>query len=364
MALAKGGSARALLSNLKLAQLRDIAISTGVNSSGTKPSLIASLQHELAKDNLSGLPEARTNGVQHTYSKKTVSKQATNYLGSGEYEYYHVLSIDMGIRNLAYCRMLVPRKTMSTSRMIPIIKEWLRVAVSGQPSPSMSQASYDAAPLRTPKEAFDPLTYSRLARSLIDSLLTSTSSSSFGPVTHVLIERQRYRSMSSSSVQEWTLRVNMFEAMLYAVLCTLSEQGLWEGSIWPVQPSKVWGYWTEILGRTDTLKADTKGSKAQKTKKAKIDTVGRWLQASDDTDSSSSVAYTKQDQQVAFEDASMETRQRYLEKWKGKRGSNEIGKLDDLADCLLQGVAWIRWEETKRRLLGKGGIEKFLRESM
>ena len=363
MAVARAGSARALLSTLKLAQLRDIAISTGVNSSGTKPSLIASLHDELARDNLSKSVQTKNDGLQHSYSNRSISKQATNYVGSGEYEHYHVLSIDMGIRNLAYCRMLVPRRTTPSSKMIPTVKEWLRIAVSTQPSPSISQASSDAEPLATAKEAFDPLTYSRLARSLIGTLLTPTSSS-FGPVTHVLIERQRYRSMSSSSVQEWTLRVNMFEAMLYAVLCTLSERKLWEGCVWPVQPSKVWGYWTEILDGTDTLKADAKGSKAQRTKKAKIDTVGRWLQASDDKETSSSGAYTKQDQQVTFEDASMETRQRYLEKWKGKRGSNEIGKLDDLADCLLQGVAWIRWEETKRRLLRKGGIEKFLQESI
>jgi cruciform cutting endonuclease 1 len=31
-----------------------------------------------------------------------------------------------------------------------------------------------------------------------------------------------------------------------------------------------------------------------------------------------------------------------------------MGKLDDLADCLLQGMAWIEWEENKRKALEHG----------
>jgi len=42
----------------------------------------------------------------------------------------------------------------------------------------------------------------------------------------------------------------------------------------------------------------------------------------------------------------------------GRREDGEagIGKLDDLADCLLQGVAWVKWQENKRLLLD-GGVD-------
>jgi cruciform cutting endonuclease 1 len=62
----------------------------------------------------------------------------------------------------------------------------------------------------------------------------------------------------------------------------------------------------------------------------------------------------------------------YKEKWERIPGRRKIGvlgvevgdgekmgKLDDLADCLLQGMAWVKWEENKRLLL-KNGVEALL----
>jgi cruciform cutting endonuclease 1 len=71
---------------------------------------------------------------------------------------------------------------------------------------------------------------------------------------------------------------------------------------------------------------------------------------------------------VKFGNESIEDMARaYKEKWERIPGRRKIGvlgvgvgdgekmgKLDDLADCLLQGMAWVQWEENKRLLLKKG----------
>ena len=131
----------------------------------------------------------------------------------------------------------------------------------------------------------------------------------------------------------------MFEAMLYAVLKTLSSQGVWEGSVWPVAPAKVIGFWVG-----DGVKEGS-GSKAQKTKTMKMELVGRWL---------------VEGERVELEGQAKEMGEMYCGRRMGKRkgakekGEREIGKLDDLADCFLQGVAWLKWEENRRKVLTEG----------
>ena len=369
MASTRASSNLSLLKTLKAAQLRSIAIATGINSGGTKPILAAYLLDELLKDPFPQTIVASNQGlnVQSKNGEDKRQSKGAEEMAEGQ-QYQHVLSIDMGIRNLAYCRMLVPpvknklatASTKSLSRIIPTITEWKRVAVASYSASSLAVSSKDN-PAPAAKEPFDPLTYSRLAHSLIATLL-QPSPSPIGPVTHILIERQRYRSMGSSSVQEWTLRVNMFEAMLYAVLCTLSETGNWKGRVWPVQPSKVWGYWSEGAEREKEAEVEGRGSKAGRTKKEKIAKVGQWLVASDSGLRQPQQSGFRGDYQINLNGGGKETMQKYLEKWKGKRGNGDVGKLDDLADCVLQGVAWVRWEETKKRILQKGGLESFLEE--
>jgi cruciform cutting endonuclease 1 len=53
----------------------------------------------------------------------------------------------------------------------------------------------------------------------------------------------------------------------------------------------------------------------------------------------------------------------YLERWSGKRSSDtqwRIEKLDDLADCLLQGLTWLEWQ-VRRAHLAKDGVEELAR---
>lgn len=156
----------------------------------------------------------------------------------------------------------------------------------------------------------------------------------------------------------------MFEAMLWAVAETLRREGRWEGRVWGVEPGRVGGWWVgdgkgggkgegkregegeEVGEGKEGRKGREKGEGARKAKQGKEDKiklVRRWL-------SEGGV--------VALEGAAEEMGEAYLKKGdKGKKrvaGEEKMGKLDDLADCMLQGMAWVRWEENRKRILEEG----------
>lgn len=166
----------------------------------------------------------------------------------------------------------------------------------------------------------------------------------------------------------------MFESILYAVLCTLKEEGVWRGEVRSIMPGKVGPFWVgeedsvptpagsgedgDGLGEGCGVKKKIRKSQSTKirNKGLKIDLVRSWLESGDVV-------------QLGNEGVE-EMARAYREKWdrlpgakKGRRGAVEegekMGKLDDLADSLLQGVAWVKWEENKR-LLGKYGVEALL----
>jgi len=154
----------------------------------------------------------------------------------------------------------------------------------------------------------------------------------------------------------------MFESMLYAVLQTLKREKIWDGTVIPITPGKVGPFWLESgqdvaipLGARAKLR-NTKSAKLLN-KGAKIDLVKSWLEAKEKVTLGTSEAES--------------TAHAYLEKWHrlpGRAKSKNLtksdkvgeveanGKLDDLADSLLQGMAWIQWEKNKRKVL-KNGIE-------
>lgn len=327
------------LSSCTNAQLGTLAKAVGVNSSGTKAILISQLLDNLPKGNFR-------------------LKSARDALQ----EPCRILSIDMGIRNLAYCCITLPhtgRRTV-TDFARPVVHEWTRIAI-GEES-TKSKRVTDLAPEKTieeveqickvtlsnPKEAFDPATYSQHAYDLVTTLLNHLKP------THILIERQRFRSMGGSAVQEWTLRVNMFEAMIYAVLKTFSESGFWEGDVHPIVPSKVSNFW--IMGKQAALQ-EGPGSKSAKTKTAKIDLVTRWLEDGgrfqlDGAAAQLGEAYLRKKTRKG---KSSSVKQKTLSEFKALPVAQDlVEKLDDLADCLLQGMAWIKWEENRRLIMAKG----------
>ncbi|MCJ1336820.1 hypothetical protein MMC09_002098 [Bachmanniomyces sp. S44760] len=304
-----------------MAKLRPIAISIGVNSTGKKDQLVSRISEDLQ-------------------TKRWSAQDCSPSDGRGR-----LISIDMGIRNLAYCRIAVlPRRACRTSaNSIPFVEDWQRIAVSEQVKVVTSNES---GLLANTKESFDPALYSEHAYELVTTLLTPKPQPS-----HILIERQRFRSMGGSAVQEWTLRVNMFESMLYAVLETFRQQGLWKGRVWPIAPSKVNKYWLpEDKVEVDRTQSKGRIHDTKTAKREKINLVRSWLEDKN---------------KIAFVGPTEKVRQDFLSKAERKKRANAsqpigqastsaIGKLDDLADCLLQGIAWVEWEENRRLVSAKG----------
>lgn len=339
-----------MLSSLKASQLKTVAFLTGCASMPTKREMQLLLESHLQAPRL---PSRNT----------------------------RILSIDMGIRNLAYCVIDVPNQStaeIAGDRQQSLIRgenrlhitAWKKLDLLDQSTleedgdgkrttdPFLtlqddSSASSNVLPTQM-KNMFTPSSLSRISYRVAYQLLTHKP-------TTILIERQRFRSGGGSAIQEWTVRVNMMESMLWACFETLkhtrqSRQPAFP-TVYEVNPARVAKFWTD--GRHVPLCADehvfttTTGvvtdfetpGRGKIAKSEKISIVQDWLTS-------------KGDWKVVpeFSNGTSEVAKSFLPKksLKGQRSAAAAephGKLDDLADCLLQGAAWVRWEENRRRLV-------------
>ena len=176
--------------------------------------------------------------------------------------------------------------------------------------------------------------------------------------------------MGSAAVQEWTVRVNLLEGMLHAVLRTLREERRWAGEVEGVSPARVGAFWLDGRERILDEEMDSVGAaKKVTTKMLKIDCLGAMLRGV------GQVGHGEEGQSVV-KMGSTEVEKvvvAFLRRWDGLRrrvglgtgqgetrageGAREggmevekLGKLDDLADCLLQALAWVKWQENARTL--------------
>ncbi|PYH93718.1 hypothetical protein BO71DRAFT_484326 [Aspergillus ellipticus CBS 707.79] len=405
-----------------------------------------------------------------------------------------ILSIDMGIRNFAFAHLLVspppsspppsspsPSPSLSPSlspSAAPLtsssssdadtdayaneadeapptpqpkitLNAWRRLSISdigeelvlpptptpNTPPPSSSNGESitdpNATPTPTPTEppTFTPAIYARHAYAVITALLDT-----YRP-THVLIERQRFRTGGGAAVQEWTLRVGVFEGMLHAVLfavgrererqrqrqlelelelelrCERQRQGQGQGQgqvrreplvgsaggggaagtglglglgldpaprVWAVEPARVSRFWTEGegvgvgVGAGGEVKGKGKGKVKKRAKEVKYMKIGEGEGSADGDGGAGREVSVGGDKEVRdLVDA-------FLGRWEGRKGRNgkrtgkgkrkgrtevdgeeaeeddvDIGKLDDLADCLVQGVTWVEWQVRREKVLRK-----------
>ncbi|KAJ5143941.1 uncharacterized protein N7515_002728 [Penicillium bovifimosum] len=429
------------LACLKSAQLQRIARATGIQSSGTKGVLVERIAAELTLQSQSqsqsqSQVSASGDGAVDTVSGSgtTVSqdrrqvepgsissgirirpRSRQDALPTSNTKPWSILSIDMGIQNLAFAHLLVPRsesKGIIDAQPALELTAWHRLALSeistlslpgsddGIDKPvigdrrTIPEAEAEVAndqPAKSRQEkdkpSFSPDLYAAAAYTLISSLLTA-----YRP-THVLIERQRFRSGGGSAVQEWTLRVGVLEGMLYAVLHTLRHEGKYADVVVEgVEPKRVVRYWLEGEENGDMDKKE-KGERltARDVKKAKIDLVGRWISAAIlGADGSQGLESGVEGSKIVLADRARcpvvhGVADAYLRKWQGRMvkkvkgrakstrartlsssstGSSgsaindevvpDLGKLDDLADCLLQSVTWVEWQVMRDRIARDG----------
>ncbi|KEF61782.1 uncharacterized protein A1O9_03352 [Exophiala aquamarina CBS 119918] len=316
------------LETLTLSQLQRLAVLIGSACSGTKPVRIA------------GIREAITQVGQ--YQKPDVELS--------------LLSIDMGIRNLAFTHIKAPVLLGSEGLYQygkPKIEAWQRLTVlnpqgmpravrsgksstgedgdgSGPPSPQTA---------KTGKESFEPIDFAMHAYKFIDHMLTK-----YKP-NQILIERQRFRTGGQAAVQEWTIRVGVFEGMLYAVLRTLAEERKLQLQVEPISPGRVNRSWLQDSKSPGVVQG--KRSSSRDVKQAKIRLVCEMLE-----EKGTKSHFTVSKHLRPFTDA-------FLSAWKKETRAkkftvNGIGKLDDLADSLLQGLAWINWQNNRVQVTSLG----------
>ena len=341
--------ANSVLPGLKNNQLKLLAFHAGLPLTGTKPVLSSQIYDAVNKPQLTG------------------------------HDAYRLISIDMGIRNLAYCILDVKDQSLkqSSSTQVDVINQgpeslfeeltqrqgntvslinvskWTRIEVAskGQFKPALSDDTGDKLEKNSKisNDAFTPLQMAPLAYDLVMNYFLPHAP------THILIERQRHRSGGASAVLEWTFRVNMLESMIYAILFALGrtqKAPTVNPSVIPMDPKRVDNYWTSAdylatisrdLSVGQKSMANLKrprGSKAEKVDR--ISVARSWLESLRlNTESEAGEARS-----LLLEGRKQRTKKLQME------GENGLGsrKMDDLADCLLQGVAFIEWEVNRRRI--------------
>ncbi|KAI0161493.1 mitochondrial resolvase Ydc2 [Xylariaceae sp. FL1272] len=352
-------------SKLRVAELKNIALYCGLPRTGTKPELVKRLQ-----------------AAQSATTPAARSKTSTGPI---------VLSIDLGIRNFAFSLMTLapsvsspsgtrgkrqknkksPLPVLETTPRSPVairLHAWQRLSLL-EPSGGLlpKNDDQDEASLRPEAPNFSPPALAKITNTFLQATVLRLN-----PLpTHILIERQRWRTLGGSSVLEWTLRVNTLEAMLHASLQTLRDVGSWKGEVESIQPRSVAQLFLEadetkskdveelsasIDESDEPVGKKSKGPKTQgsknhalylKKKGVKIDLLRQWLDQHDDIIQ----PQTPEAQQML---------EMYQKKPNGKSRKKEPmvdTKLDDITDSLLQGIAWLRWRENRAQLSRHGPEE-------
>jgi Mitochondrial resolvase Ydc2 / RNA splicing MRS1 len=201
----------------KASELKIEAISTGVQTSGTKAEV---LNRIISQYNAVFSPYVTTANL------KIVPES--------------VISIDVGYRNLAFAHVTKDNQVL----------RWQRVDLDiDNHHPSHSAIS--------------------VTRFVRQQLLTKREKE-----CAIVIERQRFRSMGGHSVLEHTLRVNMVEAMLWSALQCMTGPEMAKEAINAIAVEK---YWSMTEPDFSTLSSADSKTASRSKKKRSQDLVTHWL---------------------------------------------------------------------------------------
>lgn len=329
------------LLKLKLAQLKALSTSLGLPSSGTKGALSDAI--------------LRASTVASAQIANNKNKRPGPLV---------MKSVDMGVRNLSLVNLHssflgvsgTTESKLKTSGQIGI-SQWKRLDVEKGFRPDAwtpDISSFDVERLATiahalvQREFFLPRIDGSSGEEAGQRALTPPA---YWPDV-ILIERQRFRSGSSTSILEWTIRVNMLENMLHAILHTLAPPGT--VVVASVNPKAVLAYWTLRTGATRSAKG-YKETKAFKTQLAAaiLNSPGPKSQATQGLNGSSE---SKMPLINNLSGLKLETAPRGFNLLDDD--SRDVARIlgaakvkdDDLADSFLQGLAWLEWMHGRQRL--------------
>lgn len=356
----------AFLATLQSWQLKHLAYLTGLNSTGTKTRL-----QQLISERLIASPPSTSR--------------------------CRILSIDMGVKNLAFCLLEVDRKVLnhedadreraSHHSVSFQLSEWNRLDVTERlaakntttPSPvdhalttALEKETIDSTNA-TPDEPVNLYTPSSLSKVAVD---LASEFVHYQP-DYILIERQRFRSGGAPAIQEWTVRVNMLESMLWASLETMrlldkrvaTAQNRCFPQVLEMSPQRIGMFWLNrgnlsaketdvaaaLAGPKHKLQTAATGKRSYE-KKDKIALARNWLCGSSDAlkvgESLVPMVNTfcspRSRQRPSQSKQPEKTSQREdTDASVTQSGLTLSGKLDDLADCLVQAMTFALWEQNR-----------------
>lgn len=148
-----------------------------------------------------------------------------------------ILSIDMGIKNLAFA-VLEPDRISGSKHTAMVLRAWEK---------------HDLG--------INDYSVSNMATVAIDTVLSLCQAYKPGMV---VVEQQRYRTQSNARIPEWTVRVNSLEAMFHALFGLLSRQRcLFNGTVMSVTPASIKAFYFPSMAANLSNSTNIKAKKIE-----------------------------------------------------------------------------------------------------